>query len=1224
MMGLLAEPRRKADLTPLSSTQTRPKRRGSRRVGAPGRALLVLGLAAVAHPAGAAVFNYLPAAPNVSPAGTGWQDVDVSAYLPAGATGVIIQYIETSGISDRDFGVRKKGSTDGFFTDAAKADFQGWMMTGVDASRTFQVYRSDVSVQIYLLGYTMQGVTFFTDRIDKSAPGAGLSDVSIAAETGPDTAIGAIFHAQNSSGSSVDYLVRKKGSTDNRFTGLRADNVNVVIIGVDGNETAEQRINSIPLDLYLVGYVTSGAVFFTNAIDKSTGSTGPPYQPVDITADVGANAANGAFLEIFNSGNGRRQTALRPGGAAYDYYVSVQHQWALVGLDSGDVFEQKIENTEMDVFMVGYSLGDSASPFRVRSGSYVGNGTGQAITGVGFQPDTVIVDGDGGGGQSVIRTSTMPGANSRDIDGPNVPNTAQIVSLDPDGFTVGNDNDANQTGITYHWVAFTAAPGYMHVGTYTGTGGAQNISGVGFSPAYVVVLPSNFSRPNQKSSDMPASFSMTFESGGRTDAILDLQPNGFRVGTNTEVNSVGITYDYVAWNGVPGRIAVGSYVGDATDNRDITGVGLWPEYVIVSPSTNATGGQANAPVHKTASSGVNTDGSTIFDANTVEANNIQALQADGFQVGSHCRVNGDTSCPNPDPVAYYWAAFGPHFPSPLYRSVGTNAANLNVGRTVEITGRTATFSGSMPDNIGVGDVLQYQVTGTWYLAFIESRGSDITYTVGSSSGGPPQAAAAGTAVSVFRAYTSLSNWQAQTENASIENSVENFDTSRDLVGNDTSMTAACYADGTGSMNDSVDIALWTTGPENYVRVFAPAESHLVGTSQRHDGTAGTGFRLNPTLDNGNFNIVSLSVPYVRIEGLEIDGSNVTNARYVRGVNVLKNMTNVGDIRIDSMLIHDLHTTQAGYPWEGTMGIISFQDLANAGPPLIITNNIIYDITNTVLEGHIAGIQVGSRANSLVYNNTVYNIQNDGNGAISGPAWGIYAKESGAGTVTVQITNNYVGLVDAPLDPGLNWHDYDSESGATLVMSYNVSSDATADDFGGTGNVISQSAYPSYFVNEATRDLHLQNTSAALWGQAGDDLSATFAHDIDLEVRPLGPGTWDIGADQFGATTAVELVSLEASALDSAVQIRWRTASELYNLGFHLYRSSSETGPWTRVTPSLIPGLGSSPMGASYSWTDTGLRERDALLLPSRGRRHRVGVDLPRPRLRRPPARARRR
>ena len=132
--------------------------------------------------------------------------------------------------------------------------------------------------------------------------------------------------------------------------------------------------------------------------------------------------------------------------------------------------------------------------------------------------------------------------------------------------------------------------------------------------------------------------------------------------------------------------------------------------------------------------------------------------------------------------------------------MGTNAANLNIGRTVEITGRTATFSGSMPDNIGVGDVLQYQVTGTWHLAFIEGRSSDLVYTVGSSTGGSPRPAAAGTAASVFRAYTLLSNWQALDENDDHRGHGGGFRHLPRSCRRRDSMMAACYDDGV-PMND---------------------------------------------------------------------------------------------------------------------------------------------------------------------------------------------------------------------------------------------------------------------------------------------------------------------------------------------------------------------------------------------------------------------------------------
>ena len=130
----------------------------------------------------------------------------------------------------------------------------------------------------------------------------------------------------------------------------------------------------------------------------------------------------------------------------------------------------------MDLYLTGYSLADGGGAFRVKSGTFVGNGTALSITGVGFAPDMVIVDGVGGGNQAVAKTSSMPVADSKDMDGPSGFNSSQIVSLDPDGFSVGNASDSNTNGATYHWIAFKSAPGHMKIGTYAGAAGAQNIA----------------------------------------------------------------------------------------------------------------------------------------------------------------------------------------------------------------------------------------------------------------------------------------------------------------------------------------------------------------------------------------------------------------------------------------------------------------------------------------------------------------------------------------------------------------------------------------------------------------------------------------------------------------------------------------------------------------------------------------------------------------------------
>jgi hypothetical protein len=287
------------------------------------------------------------------------------------------------------------------------------------------------------------------------------------------------------------------------------------------------------------------------------------------------------------------------------------------------------------------------------TGSYVGNGVaGRAITGLGFQPDIVIIKVDysdplDGLSAAVMRTSSMAGDNAKPLKGDQAIAANLIQSLDANGFTVGNNlrvNDATTCAgpCTYYWVAFKGGSN-TKVGTYLGDGTAsQDITtGFTFSPEYVVVMPANTQRATHRTYLFGVN-SNPFNAGGpELDSITALLANGFRVGT-TYVNSSGVTYHYVAWNEAPGWMKVGSYVGNNSDNRSISGVGFQPEYVIVQ---SATGGRD--PIQR--SDAMVGDASVNF-RNALNPNLIQTLLADGFQVGSSTAVNAA-------PEDFFYVAF---------------------------------------------------------------------------------------------------------------------------------------------------------------------------------------------------------------------------------------------------------------------------------------------------------------------------------------------------------------------------------------------------------------------------------------------------------------------------------------------------------------------------------------------------------------------------------------
>jgi type II secretory pathway pseudopilin PulG len=290
----------------------------------------------------------------------------------------------------------------------------------------------------------------------------------------------------------------------------------------------------------------------------------------------------------------------------------------------------------------------SAGPgARMNTGSYTGNGIdNRAITAVGFQPDVLIIGGNSAD-PTVCRTATMVGDATNPLAGATGLLSNRIQSLDANGFTIGSDTDVNRNGSAFYWVAFQAAPGELFVGSYIGNGADNRpITGVGFQPDYVIVMSESNDQAYQRSSSMVGDASFRFDNAGaNTNRIQALLADGFQVGTNTDVNRNGTRYHFVAWKKVTGKMNVGAYVGNNTDNRNITGVGFAPSYVIVKQNGNQDG------VHHMASQGLTTDSTLFFRAQASVTNRIQALQADGFQVGSDADVNQNGQ-------TYYWMAFG--------------------------------------------------------------------------------------------------------------------------------------------------------------------------------------------------------------------------------------------------------------------------------------------------------------------------------------------------------------------------------------------------------------------------------------------------------------------------------------------------------------------------------------------------------------------------------------
>ncbi len=276
---------------------------------------------------------------------------------------------------------------------------------------------------------------------------------------------------------------------------------------------------------------------------------------------------------------------------------------------------------------------------------------------------------------------------------------------------------------------------------------------------------------------------------------------------------------------------------------------------------------------------------------------------------------------------------------------------------------------------------------------------------------------------------------------------------------------------------------------------------------------------------------------------------------------------------------------------------SFNDLVKwGGNWMDVSDHFIDDTYMIHLDNISLTVTSASQANST---ENVVEIRVDGRDTYLGP------NAAGLGTASGTITfdwrprhdaaqavafaetaseDAYIVSLFGDVDDYINVY-WDSPN--TIRLAYSMAGTTASGTWDATGAIVAGTQYvvEVAYTGSGNMTLKVAGTTRitlsaipAAFGQAPD-----FAY----------YGSDSSGSHQGDATfsntpTAVELMSFAANGVDGAVELRWETTSELNNLGFHVFRATTSEGAYERVTPRAIPGLGSSPVGASYSYRDAGL------------------------------------
>ncbi len=500
-----------------------------------------------------------------------------------------------------------------------------------------------------------------------------------------------------------------------------------------------------------------------------------------------------------------------------------------------------------------------------------------------------------------------------------------------------------------------------------------------------------------------------------------------------------------------------------------------------------------------------------------------------------------------DTARVSWAELFVDEPTTNYRSIGFGTAvdysTAGGNGTVEtfLNSNLVRGTGTLWQtwNRGRGDVIN--IIGVDYTVLAVESNTDLRLTTNFAGG-------AGT----LRPYTIRRQfWNASAATALVnwENCIDGPASAcgtNDLVFDNRREIGILYDDTTFALSTDFIIDGSTTDAARTILLTADGDN-------RHKGFPGQGV----IVDGQNApNHIRVADDNVTVEWLEV--IQVTGETGLRAVQVGFTSTDPGstNILLQNLLIHDFSDL--------TFDVRGIGLANNASVPTTVTirNSMIWD-------GDQRGIEGDEVDDTVIIENC----------SIDNMAQPFVSAGDGVGIQT-QFSTLIVKNTIATRNLGGDFVG----AGFSAASSNNTSSDLTAPGANAQTGVVADDVYDTPNVNLHLDPLLVAGPNSPL--NAGLNLSSSFWNDIDGQSR-LGL-LWDRGADERDAPTAVELVSFTARGGDGEVVLEWETGSELNNLGFHLYRATLEEGPYERITASPIPGLGSSPAGARYSYRDSGL------------------------------------
>ena len=310
---------------------------------------------------------------------------------------------------------------------------------------------------------------------------------------------------------------------------------------------------------------------------------------------------------------------------------------------------------------------------------YTGTNAAQSITGLGFSPSFIWFKNRTGTNSHALFDSVRGNLSSIYSDLTSAANISSagedLTSFDSDGFSVGTVANAGSTNVSggsivaWNWKANSIptintdgtiqsivsanANAGMSIVKYTGNGvnGSTVGHGLGVAPEMMIIKSLSsvlfwaiYNKYNTGSSGNPATERLklpTNLASATTTIYWDSTEPGasvFTIGTDTDVNTNNDEFIAYCFTSISGFSKMGSYVGNATNNRAITGLGFQPDFVMLKNTASSTTFWSIFDSSRGGSLAL------FPNSNQAEANEtgvFVSLDSDGFTVNQEATANGN-------------------------------------------------------------------------------------------------------------------------------------------------------------------------------------------------------------------------------------------------------------------------------------------------------------------------------------------------------------------------------------------------------------------------------------------------------------------------------------------------------------------------------------------------------------------------------------------------------